>query len=598
MNVKARSIPSAAKILLLLSLYSFVITECQHTKSSREDCPTWHFYNSSTNHCQCYQDNALNEDLHCEETGDVCIGIGNCMTYEERTGSTYFAKCVYFQLGHGNISDGSRLSLPRNVSELNEYMCGPMKREGLVCSQCVDNYGPSLTSVGYKCVECSGLWYGILMYVVVCLGPITIFYFVVFIFRISLVSAPMTCFILYSQIVLLSLFKDPVIINTWIIQSNRSKEVELLIKVIGVFFGIWNLDFLVHILPPICISSRIGIFHIEMLSFFSALYSFILIAITWICIELHDRNFKPLVITRRIFSRCFSRLIKPCDTKRDIVDFFATFLYLSYSKLTFYSLWIFIYQSIVKDGVSYQRVSVYDPSIPYMGAKHRPFVVLAVCVLLILVIPPPLILLLYPTKAFSACLVKLRLNGRPNIAVKAFVDKYYACYKDTVNCDKRSFSSLYFFLRYLLMAMYVLRTTHVSNNMWIYTVVLFASVAILTAYVKPYKKTYMNVCDTLLLSLMALISLLLSMHIKSPVSTLIEVVLTLLPAVVFLGAFIIWKSKILTPFKKCLLKLRNVKGTCSATTGGLAEEQTHEAQEHLIEPKLIASNDMSYYGSM
>ena len=34
------------------------------------------------------------------------------------------------------------------------------------------------------------------------------------------------------------------------------------------------------------------------------------------------------------------------------------------------------------------------------------------------------------------------------------------------------------------------------------------------------------------------------------------------------------------------------------TTGGLAEEQTHEAQEHLIEPKLIASNDMSYYGSI
>ena len=40
------------------------------------------------------------------------------------------------------ISEPGFISLPENVSELNDYMCGPMNRKGLVCSECIDGFGP------------------------------------------------------------------------------------------------------------------------------------------------------------------------------------------------------------------------------------------------------------------------------------------------------------------------------------------------------------------------------------------------------------------------------------------------------------------------
>ena len=73
------------------------------------------------------------------------------MTYNNN-GSTFFAECYYFQLNHGNsnISFDGFLKLPNNASELNDYMCGPMKRRGLVCSKCMNGYRPSCNVLNVK----------------------------------------------------------------------------------------------------------------------------------------------------------------------------------------------------------------------------------------------------------------------------------------------------------------------------------------------------------------------------------------------------------------------------------------------------------------
>ena len=191
------------RILLLLLPLPIVFST---TIVSSEECPPWYSYNTTTNHCQCYQGNWLGKDIHCSEDG-ILLEVGNCMTYERNVG-TFFAKCYYFQLPCGNITADGYFQLPNNVSELNDYMCGHMNRKGIVCSECIDGFGPSVMSFGYKCANCSKAWSGMALYILVELVPITVFYILILTFWINMTSAPMTGFILYSQLVVYTIFKD------------------------------------------------------------------------------------------------------------------------------------------------------------------------------------------------------------------------------------------------------------------------------------------------------------------------------------------------------------------------------------------------------
>ena len=73
------------------------------------------------------------------------------MTYKNTTGATEFGACPY--IAHYNTTpfDGfTCIQLPSNVSLLNEFMCGPLNREGELCGKCKDGYGIALYS--YSCL--------------------------------------------------------------------------------------------------------------------------------------------------------------------------------------------------------------------------------------------------------------------------------------------------------------------------------------------------------------------------------------------------------------------------------------------------------------
>ena len=101
------------------------------------------------------------------------------------------------------------------------------------------------------------------------------------------------------------------------------------------FYGIWNLDFFRFIIPPFCVSPQIKPVHINFLYFISAIYPLFLIAISWMVIHLHSRNFKPVVwLWNKLkqnfcFCRCFNT---NQDSANTMIDVFATFILLSYAK--------------------------------------------------------------------------------------------------------------------------------------------------------------------------------------------------------------------------------------------------------------------------
>ena len=106
------------------------------------------------------------EMVKCTDQG-VLLHFEYCAT--ETNGNIYPTKCPYFQF-NGHIVSKQEIEyirLPDNISELNDYMCGPMNRKGLLCKDCIDGFGPSVTSLGYQCSNCTDTWYGIPLYLAV-----------------------------------------------------------------------------------------------------------------------------------------------------------------------------------------------------------------------------------------------------------------------------------------------------------------------------------------------------------------------------------------------------------------------------------------------
>ena len=150
-----------------------------------------------------------------------------------------------------------------------------------------------------------------------------------------------------------------------------------------------------------------------------------------------------------------------------------------------------------------------DPSIDYMGRTHLGFTVVALLICIVFNILPFLYLTLYPFGAFQRCLTKCRLDF---IAVNTFADKIHSCYKNGLDGgrDMRSLSGIYFFsmiVMFLFAGMFHNFENFIHSkliNVQFSIGVSALIMLLIIATTKPYKKTYMNLMDTLLLSCLAL----------------------------------------------------------------------------------------------
>ena len=126
----------------------------------------WFCFNSITRAYSCNQA-AVSGRITCSNNGPI-MEIGSCATYDESTQVLSFSMCS----NQAEVNDYDRstifwyIQLPTVLTELNDYMCGPLNRKGLVCSECADGFGPSVTSFGYsyKCINCTNAGYGVVYF--------------------------------------------------------------------------------------------------------------------------------------------------------------------------------------------------------------------------------------------------------------------------------------------------------------------------------------------------------------------------------------------------------------------------------------------------
>ena len=472
--------------------------------SQRKDngihCPPWYKINSTEQGmCVCRKHQSI-DVLKCTDQGAL-LEFGYCMTYDEDDGEYTIGECPYFQSNGHNLTEDGYVKLPDNVSQLNDYMCHTMNRKGLLCSQCIDGFGPAMTSTGFKCTNCTDVWYGVPLYLMVKLVPITIIYLVIPISRINITSAPMTCFIMYNELILHELLYNRTPPLGRLVYQLHGIKLQILLLV----YGITNLEFIQYLVPSFCVGNKHMFTFI--LEYLLAFYPLCLIILTWICIELHGRNFRPLVWLWRPLHKCFVQLRRKWDTTNDLIDVFASFLLLSYTNIVYQSLLFIDCQKIVYthdfSKVNSRFVMFFDWNGTCGSIKHITIIIPAIIIICIFNLLPALLLVLYPIRAFRACLTKCRLNG---IAITTFVEKFHSCCRDGLDGgqDMRSFSGFYFILRLFLFIGNFISECFLPGY-WSMNTLLFLTLALLIALIKPYKKTYMHVFDTISLATLAVL---------------------------------------------------------------------------------------------
>ena len=516
------------RTIILTLLVRFALSSVKSTSPERSiktwqspERAQWHCFNdlNSTvlnNTIDCCKFYAI----ECLESGPA-VWYGYCATYSEdnNTQSLSIAKCSHLQSTSTQYNttyehDKKFILLPISLSELNDYMCGPLNRKGRVCRQCVDGYGPSVISDKSKCTKCTNSWYGVLKYIAVEFIPITIFYFITLIFRISVTTPPMPCFIMYAQIIGIGLQSYFINVQSSIQLDGLLQSVEgnirLDMEIVDTFYGLFNMQNVFrYTVGPLCISSRTKFIHALFLDYLVSFYPIFLICVTLFFIKLHDNNFRPIVMAWRPFHKCFTRLHRGWDTKSDIIDVFTAFFFLSFSKylIVTYSLLSHLHiHTITNSGETFAQIaSTQDLDINYSSRTHMLVITLSLFTLFVYCIIPSLLLTLYPFKCFNCILSKCHLDF---IAIKIFVDKIQSHYRNRLNGgkDMRSFSSLYLCLRIgIFVIAGGIKVTRLIVNSWSTTGFTMLCTALTIAIVRPYKKDSMNNVDTLLLADLAMI---------------------------------------------------------------------------------------------
>ena len=182
----------------------------------------------------------------------IYVQAGSCITSSETSANFAIAGfCPYFvsnvTWSNSFVINNYILPISLTVEELTSLTCGPYNREGDLCRKCKAGYGPAVYAFGLMCAEC---YYspvvGWTVYLFCILFPITVFYILVIIFNIRATAPPFSAFVLMCQtFCIMELTYVPLEMRLGVF-----KELSILLQIVRVLCGFWNLDFFRHLVPP------------------------------------------------------------------------------------------------------------------------------------------------------------------------------------------------------------------------------------------------------------------------------------------------------------------------------------------------------------
>ena len=460
------------------------------------------FKNKRANYTKCFHQNLANCDtrniksnclndfngvIQYSYSGCIDSVLGcNCATYDVNRTSLEIGRCLY---NCRNVDKclldetKSYTILPYQVLEWNDIFCGPFNRTGTLCGKCQKGQYTQAYSYDLSCFECMNIWSNWLKYILYAFLPLSCFCFIIFCFNLVAPSSLLQVYALYSQC-----FGAPLYLRIVLLYIKNYSLSYRALQLIAALYGVWNLDFIRSYNLGICLQT--DTLTTLSLDLAVALYPLVLILMIYYLIQLHDADFKPLVIMWRPFKVVFKYFIKEWDIKTSTVDSFAAFMLLSSVKLLNVCFDILIpveVTTLYSQGNTTTKSwrVFYDASIPYFGTQHLPYAIIAIMILITNILIPTFLLLLFPYSIFQFFLNKF--PHRWQLIIRTFVDSFQGCYKDGIQSnsfDYRFVSAMPFIIRLSLFILYAL-TLDITFN--IFAGIGCVLLCMFYLYLDPYK---------------------------------------------------------------------------------------------------------------
>jgi len=449
------------------------------------------------------------------------------------------------------------MPLPNNRTQLDKSQCHPQHRTGTICGECMDGYS---MSSGSNCIRCDhGTMKGILLFLLYECLPTLVFVSIILFFNINITSGHWNSLIFYFQIL--------ETLNLYALRTNEefSKPVSILIKIHMTLFGIWNLDFFRYFMPDVCyINGMKNVFEVFALKYFTVLFAFALIILVTMFKNFRHFNCicwyleaivcpgkcsyfkqKCILITVRV-NKLFGRT--------SLIHGLATFIILSYTKITLISIYFFIPGPIYRHGSEIIEMRLhYVGTMRYFSREHMIYVAPAFVLITISAMLPGY-LILRPLVGNKCGNTRLCQNCYKIICccvrqdkLDQLLEEFYGSFKK----DCRFYAGFFFLFRF---ALYVTLTFSPTLQIQ-YTVqqCLLGGFLFLHSLFQPYGERYRfaNKLDALIFMNLIVINALsvyklysvFDVQGESHAVTVIQMVLVYLPLVYVLFRFIWWSEK-------------------------------------------------------
>ena len=469
-----------AAVALLLALASGYAVDDEGS-----ECPNWYHRPPGSHHCQCAP--ALHGDIICSDDG-VYIHVHFTMTWDSATNQTVAALSNYGYVNYSTITNRVYTLMPNDSQDLNETVCAPNNREGFLCENCVPGYGP--TAYSPKCMDCrkQSTLLAITLFLTLKLTPITVMFILLMIFRINIIQGPLFGYVLYCQTLVIGqintfyqLLLHELNSYGWVLQASLFLS------------SFWAMDFSL-LGGNYCISESLNNINVLLLNFISVLYPILLMISMYTLIELHARNFRPMVIMWKPFSRCFSKIRRNWSATDSIVHAYATLLLLSFAILN-HNVFQLLQSTNVYNSTEKVKTNVLvnRPSIHVYSSEYIPFLLIVLALLFFLGICPTALLCIYSIKLF-----RRKLNNccsqRIQIVLNTFVETFQGTFKDGLN-GTRDYRILPALFLIIIMVTTIFSSFADISSMYIigsYNIVLLVLSSFLIAFARPCKSFLTN----------------------------------------------------------------------------------------------------------
>ena len=475
--------------------FSVITLSLGSVLATNTSCPTWFYYDHSTQQCHC------GFGLSCS-SNKVEIRDGVCATSAGEGDQYYIGGCPF----RHTVNNTNRIysEMPADPDLLDDVMCGPYNRKGLLCGRCIDGYGPTAHILDLRCANCSKLpeYYAIPLYLVLELFPITLFFFCIVLFRFNITTGPLLGYVIFCQVHLMWMKQNGYMYDY--IQYHVSPSLTVMFKISVTLSQFWSLQYVAPIVPPFCISEKLSDIDILMLSLVPATYPVLLLTVIFIATYLHARNYKVIQATWKLFTTIFDKInIKPV-TGEAVIHAFASFVFLSNVALyTIMGSLLDITKISRQDSISYQHSLRYDPTLEWLSYKHIEYLLIGLVPTVFLTVIPSVFHIVYPTriyKSLSRC-----ISGRKRLAITAFAEALQVCFKDGLNGtrDYRSLAGLITLFPFIfgLFRECVLGGVGIGSKLSDLINIIFTCFII--SYIQPCKSSIANISASVNLLLVA-----------------------------------------------------------------------------------------------